>query len=66
MIDKDLDDDLDRKLHERFLEVYKEHLAKASTWPPMDLYELFYRAGRVDLAAENLAQLKAPSEAGHR
>jgi len=58
MIDQDIDSRCDRELHEKFLKSYREHLKQAMTWPPMDLYELFYRAGRADAVTEVFASLE--------
>ena len=48
MIDLEMDKESDRELHDRFIEVYRQHMTAVNLWPPMDVYELFWRLGRSD------------------
>ena len=62
MIDTEISEAEDRALHAKFFEVFKQNTTAVNLWPPMDVYELFYRAGRHDAEAETLARLQTTSQ----
>ena len=54
-------EEADREIHNKFLAVLYDNLSRFRFRDMMDfdIYELFYRAGRVDALAEELERSKA-------
>lgn len=66
MIDKELDTAADRLLHDKFIDAYRQNMTAVNLWPPMDIYELFYRWGRMCSVTEIIAQLQFEANEHHR